>query len=184
MVQNTMKAIAMRMAVMMLVPNDQPGEVRPRSVAELVYREEFCGDRLLNDPALDFSQIYVGRFSMLDIALRAMTVEELVEEVERVTPGPRPWDTMGPITLCFDERLYDPEVQRGVVIVGMLKNYPSTDRGRRGVVVGFSDCHVESAQGSTRLAQSLDRSIAYYDSLDIPMPAEMVKELREAMGGE
>lgn len=182
------EAVMLRAATLMAQQNQMFSGEAPRVVADLVYDEALNTGVLAVDSSVDYADIRFGALPILDIAKRAMTREGLDAEIARVFPDGDPaWDALGPVTLCFDRRAYDDQPLSDVLIVGMLKNYPGTERGKRVLWVAYSDSHVAAANGPERskaVGDDLAQSLAYYDSLGIPMPEEMVKELREAVGVE
>ena len=157
----------------------------PRSIAELVYDGDFAIERFDRGcTECDLSKVRIGEYSARRISRQRMTREALDAAIALAHPDPIAWERFGPVVLCLDARAYtDPNALR---IVGWSRSVDALLSNYEWCNVAFADGHISEARGIQEpwTSRVLDESLAYYDSLDIPMPAEMVAELREALGGK
>lgn len=163
-------------------PNDR--WPRPRCVADLMYIGAVSLHYLRYRSDLDYTRFRFGTYSLHDLDPDRMTHEELDAEVSRLYPVLPAWDALGPLTMCFDPRVFDQKPNYWVIL-GTLKNYPGRERGDRELWVVFADGGMLAARALPRLQSHVDvvtKSLAFYGSIGIPMPEGMVAELREAMG--
>ena len=178
------EASTMRCMVLGLSGGREESESRPRCVAQLVYECGFNPGALGYRSDLDYTAFAFGKYSLDDLAGQRMSQGELDAEVLRVLPAQPAWDRLGPITMCFDPRVFE-QRPSGWLIVGTMKNYATSKRGAHEFWVAFADGAIAGAGGlDAHRADALERSLAYYESIGIPMPEEMVRELREAMWGK
>jgi hypothetical protein len=184
--QSIIESSEVRKACWALATRAEAGGPMPRSVAELVYEGAFDIERFDRGCTdCDLSEVRLGKYTARAIARQRMTRAELDAEIARVHPEPVAWERFGPIVACLDARAYAERSATRIVgwsrSVDIVHNRNHTDE----VNVVFSDGHTTFVYGRDveRLVEALEESIAYYESIGIPMPEELVRELREAMGG-
>jgi len=183
-IERAFDQMSLRDAAAYLKPISNDRMPRPRCVADLFYEGALSTHFLGHESDLDYTAFRFGTFTLSELGSSRLAREELDAEIARVYPSAPAWDSLGPVTMCFDPRAFDPK-PRYWVILGSLKNYPGRDRGNRELWVVFADGDLVPARAMPRAhVDVLAKSLAYYDGLGIPMPEEMVRELREARSGK
>lgn len=180
--QQIKESVALRSACTSMIQRRLAGQDMPRSVAELFYDGTIDLRLIEGCTVTDYARVRIGKYSIRQIAARRMSLGELNAEIARVYPTPIAWEKIGPLTMCLDARAY--ETVDSSRIVGWMRG---SHGGRNPWTnTAFADQHVtcESGRAEQHVIENLERSLAYYESIGIPMPEEMVKELREAMGGK
>jgi len=176
--------MSQRDAAAYLKPISNDRMPRPRCVADLFYEGALSTHFLEHESDLDYTAFRFGAFTLSELGSSRLSREELGAEIARVYPSAPAWDSLGPVTMCFDPRAFGPKPGYWVIL-GSLKNYPGHDRGNRELWVVFADGGMLPARALPMVhVDVMAKSLAYYEGLGIPMPEKMVKDLREAMGVE
>ena len=184
--QQIMESTSLRATCAELAQRARAEQDLPRSVAELVYEgvldiERF--DRGCTD--CDLSKVRIGKYSARQIAQKRMTRAALDAAIAQVHPDGIAWERFGPVVVCLDARAYTEPLSTR--IVGWNRSAASWLGTNGWCNVSFADGHVSvihQQRDEQREAEALKESIAYYDCLGIPMPEEMVRELRAVVGTE
>ncbi len=184
-----MDASFLRVASMRILILDPPvDEPTPQTIADIIITGDAPADRGPGS-SLDAETLRFGAHTVRQLRSRTLERSEIASDIAAVFPdGPPAWQTLGPITLCFDRTVSaHPELEQPFhpVIIGALVSHNAGARAQRTLLVALSDsAAVDASDPKSRalLESSLDASLAYYDSLGIPMPPEMVSELRIAIG--
>jgi hypothetical protein len=115
-----------------------------------------------------------------EIGQNAMPLDQLLAVIGESDASR--WERMGPVVMCLRasqiEREAYPASMSGVIVGWTMWE----EQGMAGIWAVFNGGSVSAIAGKD-LRDEAERSIAFNESIGIPMPEEIVEELRGAMGG-